>query len=268
MERGARRGLTFLEIMVVIVILGVLLAVALPSMSGPRDRAALRSAARDFVTAGRLARHMAIVRGHETRLIIEFPEDEEERLTWRIDLLEPPEDDDLSRSEERERNRERLSEEEPRELHPQVRIASLRTREGELDLDEERHELRFFPNGNSTGLAIHLVNSRETEMTVDFEEMAGRVEVYGGKPKSFAAKLRERGLDPAQFGLPDDSDFASAEEGDSGRFYQAAGMSREERVDYYRDAAERIAERARARTRAQIEGPGAYYSEAARWGSN
>ena len=68
--RAASAGFTFLELMVVIAILAILVVFMIPNMSGTRDKAALRTGARQMTSAGMLARQLAIAYGEETELIL------------------------------------------------------------------------------------------------------------------------------------------------------------------------------------------------------
>ncbi len=266
-----RSGFTFLEIMVVIVLLGIMIAVVLPNMSGPRQKMAIQSTARDIASAGLLARQRAIVQTSETYLVF-FPEEEgggwqmvvsqiddrERRRLGRNALPYEREDDELS-VEERER-----------ELPKMVSYGIIRNDTEELDKTvEEDMFITFYPNGSCSGLAIQFLNERGDKMVVDFDRSTGRPSAYEGQPKSFAKKLREMGLNPADYGYSDDGfddPFDKGSEAGAG-FYTSAGWNEEERVDYYKDAVERMLEKGRMRSAVAREGQGAYYREANRWGN-
>lgn len=254
---GVRRGVTFLEIMVVVVIFGILFAIALPNMSGPRERTALRGAARSLASGGLLARQMAITTGERTYLLFDIKNNQ-----WRIAYMTEEQEqaqrlrDDLGRTQD---ERDVI-------LPTRVSFKNVKSGAGE-DITEETASITFYPNGSSSGLAVELANTRGRSLTIDFERSTARPEVYEGEPKSMAQKLRDKGLNPEDFGLEDDTVFAAAGSEDSG-FSRTAGWDEEERVSAYKDAVERMLERSRQRyDMNQAGGPQAYYSEAQQWGN-
>ena len=255
-SQGRSKAFTFIEIMIVIVILGILIAVALPNMAGTRDATALRSAANDFANGGMTARQMAIVQGEETFLFIDAESGE-----WRIALFDP----ELEEKKRLRDQRGASQEERPRSLPERITIAKIQSEEGEMKRDEPQR-ITFYPNGASSGVAVEFRNRRDRSLTVEFDRTTGRPEVYDGAPKSMAAKLRERGIDPAVYGLQDDSELAATAGADPG-FHQTAGANEEQRVQMYKDAAQRMLERARARhAMNEAGGPAAYYQDSQRWG--
>jgi prepilin-type N-terminal cleavage/methylation domain-containing protein len=257
-----QHAMTFLEIMVVIVILGVMLAVVLPNMAGPRSKAALRSSVKDIAAAGLLARQRAITQGEKTYLIL-YPEEKE----WRIDVTPITESDTHSRRRLKRANEAQSSDEQPRKLPKVVGFTLVRIMDEIQELQEEEYRLVFYPNGSCSGLAVQLTNNREKSLTVDFEEGSGIPEIYSGEPKSFAMKLKEKGLNPADYGLEDpDSVFGKSGKAGEG-FYLSAGWNEEERVNYYEDAVSRMLNKAQTKKRIEEDGIGVYYSEAGQWGN-
>ncbi|HOR28258.1 MAG TPA: GspH/FimT family pseudopilin [Candidatus Sumerlaeota bacterium] len=101
MERR-RRGFTFFEIMLVIVIVGILTAVALPRMRGTYRRSQLTAAARELVGLMRYARNAAVLRELPVQIVFDLEEQ-------RYQLI--PLDENQERAEERTGRRRRRSEE-------------------------------------------------------------------------------------------------------------------------------------------------------------
>jgi len=69
--RSAAAGFTLLEMLVVIVILALATAVAMPILARPSDGVRVRATARDLISALRLTRAMAIARNTEVALTID-----------------------------------------------------------------------------------------------------------------------------------------------------------------------------------------------------
>jgi general secretion pathway protein H len=70
-EPSSAEGFTLLEMLVVILILALATAVAMPILARPSDGVRLRATARDLISALRLTRAMAIARNAEVALTID-----------------------------------------------------------------------------------------------------------------------------------------------------------------------------------------------------
>ncbi|MCC6547045.1 prepilin-type N-terminal cleavage/methylation domain-containing protein [Candidatus Sumerlaeota bacterium] len=260
------RGFTFLELMVVIAILAILVVFVLPNMSGTRDKAALRSASRQLASAGMLARQLAVAYNEETELVLN-----KEKNTWQLHLTPELKDKRERRrlSSGSRRADDPLTEDEiQRELPPRVTFNTIKLNNGDEGLNGDVH-LVFYPSGACTGLTIELKNNREKSMTVDFERPTGRPDVYTGPPKSLAARMKEQGLDPANYGIPDDAlDVELNKDAAGAGFSQTAGMSSDERVDQYKDAVQRMLDRSKNRYEVVKSGNAAdVYADQKSWGT-
>ncbi|MBN1517386.1 GspH/FimT family pseudopilin [Candidatus Sumerlaeota bacterium] len=200
--RSASRGMTMIEIVVVVVILGMLLAVAAPSMKHMLHRGQLRGEARNLVSLLKYARNEAVSRNQLVELHFDLREH-----VYRLDLMldgipaNVREEDEMRvESEERvielpsndvqftavvtyemERNR-RYKEQDPY-LKKRNRRSSSRDDEDDADIVT----LRFYPRGTATGASIVLQSVKENRdeekfMTVELYSTTGRVEVHNGKP--------------------------------------------------------------------------------------
>lgn len=70
-RRLSEAGFTLLEMLIVIAIIALAAAVAMPALTRPSDGVLLRATARDVMSAMRLTRAMAIARNTETALSID-----------------------------------------------------------------------------------------------------------------------------------------------------------------------------------------------------
>ncbi|MBI1290402.1 prepilin-type N-terminal cleavage/methylation domain-containing protein [bacterium] len=257
MSKSARRAVTFIEVMFVVVIIGIVLAVAVPNMAGSRDSAALKGTVRDLVSGGLLARQMAVTTGEQTFLVFR-PKDR----TWRMEFF------DASKEEDRrwQDRRERTSDERDRPLERKVEFSKFQNDAGALEVREEI-KLAFYPNGTCSGMAVQVKSDRGAGIVVDFDRATGRPEVYNGEPKSLATKLKEQGIDPTEFGLIDDTALVDAGSKAGEGFKKIAGWTEEERVGAYKDAVDKMLSRSRKQYDIQqAGGAAAFYAEAQKWG--
>ncbi len=232
-EKTSRSGFTFVELMFVVVILGILAAVAAPRITGGGADTALRTTAINLSKLCAFARQSAISSQDRVTLTIK-PEERQ----WYIEL--PRDDDD--RKYRPKRRGERVvatDEEETHELHPRLRIAEVL-----IDGDEVRDEevkVVFFPNGSSSGATIILATPKDRKMTVHIEKATGLASASRGEPRSFAEMLEEAGLDPGKYAGVESS--VQHEDGRSftpGEGFRRTAGSERERVAAYQDVAARI----------------------------
>jgi Tfp pilus assembly protein FimT len=235
-----------IELMFVVVILGSLLALTLPRMTGTGDRAALSTAGRDIARMAAMARQNAISMNAETRLIFSMGGN-----TWRMIL---PETDEPQKGRY---GRERLSTwEQPQVLHSRVRFAEFLL-DGSTVKDDEL-VVKFLPNGSSTGGTIILTNNRDRRMTIYIERATGMASADLGDPMSFSDRVVLAGGDPSKFAGAEPSALASTLPDEEGkpRFY-AVERTADQRVSAYEDAAARIMGRVvRENERKQVESGG------------
>lgn len=244
-----RPGFTFIELMLVIVILGVVMAVAIPQMGGRAQSTALDSTGRNIARLAEYARQSAIISGQEARLTID-----REAGAWWLDLSPDAEERDLRETTRRSsrgtrRGTVRSDEEITQRLPERLSIREV-VRDGRAVRDN-RTVISFYPAGSSTGGAIVIENQHGETLTIEIERATGRAMAYVGEPKTFAQRLEEAGLDPTRYGeRPTQSAQAASERGTG--FSRTAG-SEEERVRHYQNAAERIFSRVEERQSAQRE---------------
>lgn len=226
------RAFTFLELMFVVVILGILLAVGLPRFSGTSRRAALQTTARDMARMAAYARQAAISAQAETHLVL----DQENRRWF---YQGPASEEELERELRVDEDEpfERTEEELARSLHRRVSFAEIAPPNGRAYGPTEIARVTFFPSGSCTGVTIVLKNDVDRAMTVEIEAATGRSIAYLGGPKTFAERLEELGVDPATFGIERAEDTEIARVPGEG-FTRVGGA--DERASAYADAAARI----------------------------
>jgi general secretion pathway protein H len=140
------RGLTLLEILIVIALMAILAAFVIPMFGGPVSTSELRSSARQLAAGLRLARSEALSQRRETFLVIDvagrrFKVDREARehtLPKRVEL-------------------------------------KLFTAQNDL-VSDSVGSIRFFPDGGSNGGRI-TVASGERKFDVDVDWLTGRVAI-------------------------------------------------------------------------------------------
>lgn len=237
----ATRGITFLEMMIVVVILGVLISVVGANLRGTGQRAALFGAARELVSACNVARQAAISTEREVYLRFDL-----ESHRWRMRLnISPEEEDRRARY-----NHDAVYDlEMPRELPPKISFSKI-----EMNTVEDRSsrtkypQVTFFPNGTATEGIIQLISDRGRAITIQITRATGRVEVYQGEPRDFAGKLKDLGVEPSTFikeyaAAPDSTQGLHGSANDPNAERRA--REQQERENYYQDVLSRIVEQRR-----------------------
>jgi general secretion pathway protein H len=132
----AAAGFTLLELLVVLAILVLVAAVALPRLTGPSDSVRLQTAVRDLIGALRLTRAAAITRNMEMALVIDV-----EQRTLQSPVVPP------RRFET--------------DIASQLKLAETER------ATPSRGGFRFFPDGSSTGGDVRLrLGGREMRVCV------------------------------------------------------------------------------------------------------
>ncbi|MFP4379275.1 MAG: Tfp pilus assembly protein FimT/FimU [Candidatus Sumerlaeia bacterium] len=172
-----RRGISLIEIMVVLVIMSIMLIISIPVMRGTHERNKLAAAARDFCTMARYARAQASLEGKTVEIRIDLEK-------GRYYLEENPEPD-RKRARVGGRRRNREGRPEYRYLddkHSRIQFDEIRAA-AELDADSQMVRLQFFRDGSATYAAILIRDEKERAMTVEIAGASGAVRTYKGEPK-------------------------------------------------------------------------------------
>ncbi len=141
------KGFSLIELTVVLVIMIAGAALVGPHISAGRETSQLKAAARDLASALRYARGQSLISQKEVYVSIDLDENEY-RLSSRDKVYKVAEDIDISL----------------------VTAQSEQTGEGQGNI-------RFFPDGSSTGGRITLMGNNEVEWLVDINWLTGHVQI-------------------------------------------------------------------------------------------
>lgn len=195
------RGFTFLEIMLVVMILTAALAVAMPNFRPVRDKYDLGQSARHVVGMMRYARATALARQEYAYLDFDLTE-------MRVALGTKRDDDEESRSRARRTQRKDREDEPPEiddtyrsfELPRGVRFKALLTYEELFYEGGRRARIYFYPDGKASRTTVLLEGKRPggrgeddriANYTVELYRATGLVSSYRGAPEESKALLAD-----------------------------------------------------------------------------
>ena len=144
--RAESRGVTLLELLIVLSIMAIVAAMVVPMLGGGVSTGELKGAARQVAAGLRLARSEALATRQETGVLLDL-----ERRTFQI---------------ERDRHEHAL----PRQIE-----LKLFTAESDL-VSDKVGAIRFFPDGGSNGGRVTLA-AGERKYDVDVDWLTGRVAI-------------------------------------------------------------------------------------------
>ncbi len=176
------RGFTFLELMIVITLLGVLAAVTVPKMGNIFRHGQLEAGTRDLVATLRYARHAAILRGDGVEVRFDPENRKYQMLPVKLDADGQPEEQQRVRRRE-EKGRFQLNAEATlvHDLPPSVFYNLIHS---SAPLTEERSLPRiiFYPDGSATPSKIGLQNSENRAFAIEIYRTTGLASVAVGVP--------------------------------------------------------------------------------------
>ena len=144
--RGATRGVTLLELLIVLSLMAIVAAMVYPRMGGGVSTTELKSAARQMAAALRLARSDALATRRESFVSIDL-----ERRVFRVDR-------------------------DPREIAlPKDVELKLFTAQSDL-ISDKAGAIRFYPDGGSNGGRVTMA-AGERKYEVDVDWLTGRVAI-------------------------------------------------------------------------------------------
>ena len=145
-SRGRARGVTLLELLIVLSLIGILVAMVVPMLGGGVSTTELKSSARQMAAALRLARSEALATRREHSVLVDL-----ERRVFRV-------------------------EGDPREIAlPRDVELKLFTAQSDL-VSDKAGAIRFFPDGGSNGGRVTIA-AGERKYEVDVDWLTGRVAI-------------------------------------------------------------------------------------------
>jgi general secretion pathway protein H len=145
-RRARSRGVSLLELLIVLMIIGFVSAIVIPMVSGGVSNSELRSAARQLASGLRLARSEAVSQRRETFLVVDLA-----GRRFKVDR--------------------------DAQEHALPKNMELKLYTAQKDLvDASTGSIRFYPDGGSNGGRITL-GSGERKFEVDVDWLTGRVAI-------------------------------------------------------------------------------------------
>ncbi|NQU44978.1 prepilin-type N-terminal cleavage/methylation domain-containing protein [bacterium] len=175
--RTNARGVTFLEIMIVLVIMGIFLILGIPSMRGYYEKNKLNAAARELVQIARYGRQQAILRSHATELRIRIDEDRYQ-LVLEVEQEKMP-----GGSRRRSQSPNRMA-----------GVRNLDNEKGRIHFEmvesatdpfgaDELARIRFFKDGSASPSTIVISGEKKNLMTIEISGASGAIQAYEGAPR-------------------------------------------------------------------------------------
>jgi len=144
--RRQARGVTLIELLIVLVLMALIAAMTVPLLSGGVSTTELRAAAREVAAGLRFARSDAVATRQETRLTLNL-----EQRSFQIDR--------------------------DARVHALPKQVELKLFTAQRDLvDEKSGAIRFFPDGGSNGGRVTIA-AGERKFEVDVDWLTGRVAI-------------------------------------------------------------------------------------------
>lgn len=197
--RRTRRAFTLIEILIVLVIAGLMAAIAVPGFTRAMKGAQLRSAARTLSMAHKFARNTAVLRQTPMALLVDTQAREIEVLSLstrnsaqfkdgfldgraaRVDAP-MPEEGDPAATPEAPQAKPDIESEVRRTFGAEVKVDSFATADGrEAEELKGVYWVNYHPNGMCDGFRIRLVDANGQKVTITAEGISGAAEVMWEK---------------------------------------------------------------------------------------
>lgn len=193
---ATRRGFTLIEILIVVVIAGLMAAIAVPGFTRAMKGAQLRSAARTLSMAHKFARNTAVLRQTPMALLVDTQAREIEVLSLstrnsaqfkdgfldgraaRVDAPVPEEGEAAPAAAGVPAEKPAIESEIRRSFGAEVSVESFATADGrEAEELKGVYWVNYHPNGMCDGFRVRLADANGQKVTITAEGISGAAEV-------------------------------------------------------------------------------------------
>ena len=172
--RRSQSGMTFLEVMTVVIITAVMTVFTIPNLKGPHEFNKMRASAREIISLMRYARSMAVL--HEVEVAMEFDVEEN---NYRLDL------DQVGKKMERRERRKMDKAEETNWRALQKNVNFLAVASWDAPAEKGIARIVFYPDGSASDATIVLENEMKQHMSVELNRATALAEVTKGLPEDW-----------------------------------------------------------------------------------
>jgi type II secretion system protein H len=192
-DRSRRRGFTLIEILIVVIIAGLMAAIAMPGFTRAMKGAQLRSAARTLSMAHKFARNTAVLRQTPMALLVDTEARAIEVLSLhsrnskfarggflddRAERAATPVDEEGQPAPEAPAEKPQIESEFQRTYGAEVSLDAFETADGrEAEELKGVYWVNYQPNGMCDGFRIRLVDANGQKVTITAEGISGAAEV-------------------------------------------------------------------------------------------
>lgn len=183
----SRFGFTLIEILMVVVIILIASAVAIPSFIGSYRGAKLRTSGRHIVMAGRFARSTAVLNQVQVALLFDAEAGSLEVVSIesadqfnKSEFLSGREfrmaDDVLDDGAQQEKPKESIQSRLKRDLEEDVKVYSFESEFTEQEI-EGIYWVNYYPNGMCDKYAVTLIDDQDQTMRIQVDPISGKAKV-------------------------------------------------------------------------------------------
>lgn len=177
---GRVRGMTLMEILVVITIMVLLMALSFPMLKNFNEKNKLRATARELVALMKYGRTEAVFGERMTEVFLDL----EKRQYW-LDLREP---DPKTGSYDPKRKKRDM--EQKRDMPADVWIDEANAYDTNI-IKDKLIAIDFFPDGSASPMMFTLRNKKESKLTLEVLKSTGLAEIFPGTIEERKAKIVE-----------------------------------------------------------------------------